>query len=169
MIRKAYGSIAVIGLGLVAHAGYAGAQGLDFAAGDDPVTIDANDGIEWQRDRSAYVARGNATATRGDTSVRAYELIAYYQPESDGSDIYRIDAVGDVVILGPEQRVVGDRAVYDVVNGIVVVTGDNLSLTTPTKPCLLVTVLNIGPMIAWRLRAARPWPVRVVSGFPPRF
>ena len=109
------------------------AQGLDFAAGDDPVTIDASDGIEWQRDRSAYVARGNATATRGDTSVRAYELIAYYQPESDGADIYRIDAVGDVVILGPEQRVVGDRAVYDVLNGIVVVTGDELSLTTPTE------------------------------------
>ena len=111
----------------------ASAQGLNFAGGDEPVTIDADDGIEWQRDRSAYVARGNATATRGETSVRANELIAYYRPESDGSDIFRIDAVGDVVILGPEQRVVGDRAIYDVARGIVVITGDDLRLTTPRE------------------------------------
>jgi lipopolysaccharide export system protein LptA len=111
----------------------ASAQGLNFASGDEPVTIDADDGIEWQRDRSAYVARGNATATRGETSVRANELVAYYHPESDGSDIFRIDAVGDVVILGSEQRVVGDRAIYDVARGIVVVTGDDLRLTTPRE------------------------------------
>lgn len=118
---------------LVPGVGGAAAQGLDFAAGDEPVTIDANDGIEWQRDRSAYVARGNATATRGDTSVRADQLIAYYTPESDGSDIFRIDAVGNVLILGPEQQVVGDRAIYDVVNGIVVITGEDLALTTPNE------------------------------------
>lgn len=124
------GGFAVLAL---AAAGPAAAQGLDFASGDEPVTIDANNGIEWQRDRSAYVARGNATATRGETSVRADELVAYYTPESDGSDIYRIDAVGGVVILGPQQRVLGDRAVYDVLNGIVVITGEDMSLTTPTE------------------------------------
>lgn len=122
-----------LGLALLLVAGPAAAQGLDFASGDEPVTIDADDGIEWQRDRYAYVARGNATATRGETSVRADQLIAYYTPESDGSDIFRIDAIGGVVILGPEQRVDGDRAIYDVARGIVVVTGDNLRLATPTE------------------------------------
>lgn len=120
-------------LALLATGAAASAQGLDFASGDEPVTIDADDGIEWQRDRSAYIARGNATATRGETSVRADELIAYYTPDSDGSDIFRIDAVGGVVILGTQQRVVGDRAIYDVVRGIVVITGDGLRLTTPTE------------------------------------
>ena len=109
------------------------AQALGLGAGDEPLTIDADDGIEWQRDRFAYVARGNATATRGETSVRADQLIAYYTPESDGTDIFRVDAVGNVVILGTEQRIVGDRAVYDVAKGIVVITGDDLRLTTPTE------------------------------------
>lgn len=125
--------VAGLALALTCHVGAAAGQGLDFAGGDEPVTIDADDGIEWQRDRSAYVARGNATATRGETSVRADELVAYYSPDSDGSDIYRIDAVGGVVILGPEQRVLGDRAIYDVARGIVVVTGGDLRLLTPTE------------------------------------
>lgn len=128
-----------LGIGAVA-AGFAVAtssaafgQALGLGAGDEPLTIDADDGIEWQRDRFAYVARGNATATRGETSVRADQLIAYYTPESDGTDIFRVDAVGGVVILGTQQRIVGDRAVYDVAKGIVVITGDDLRLTTPTE------------------------------------
>jgi lipopolysaccharide export system protein LptA len=89
-------------------------------------------------------------ATRGSTEVDADKLTAYYRrvkdeahstapppadaqpggPDSD-TQIYRIDADGHVVLKGPTQTVVGDHAVYDVDQAIVVVTGKGLKMTTP--------------------------------------
>ncbi|HEY3920282.1 MAG TPA: LptA/OstA family protein [Stellaceae bacterium] len=51
-------------------------------AGDDnnkPVNIEADNGIEWQQNNKVYIARGNAKATRGDNSVTADTLYAYYR------------------------------------------------------------------------------------------
>ncbi len=46
------------------------------------------------------------------------------------SDIYQVDAIGNVVIYTPTEVVVGEKAVYDVDKGYVVLTGSNLRLTT---------------------------------------
>jgi lipopolysaccharide export system protein LptA len=131
----------------------AAAQGLSLGGntGNQPVQIQADSGIEWQQNQQVYIARGNAVATRGTTEVHADQLTAYYRrvketphsaaapppadaqpggPDSD-TQIYRIDADGHVVLKGPTQSVVGDHAVYDVDQGIVVVTGKGLKMTTP--------------------------------------
>ena len=39
-----------------------------------PVQIEATQGIEWRRNDKTYIARGDATATRGDLKVRADTL-----------------------------------------------------------------------------------------------
>lgn len=55
---------------------------LGLAGGDDnnkPVNIEADNGIEWQQNNKVYIARGNAKATRGDNSVTADTLYAYYR------------------------------------------------------------------------------------------
>jgi lipopolysaccharide export system protein LptA len=52
--------------------------------------------------------------------------------DTGATEIYRINADGHVLIKGPTQRVVGDHAVYDLDQGIIVVTGKALKLTTPT-------------------------------------
>ncbi len=117
----------------VGSMGAAVSQGLDLGGDGEPVQIEAINGIEWQRDRGAYIARGNATATRGDVSIRADTLSAFYDPEAEDIDIYRIDAVGNVVITTANEQVTGQNGVYDVVNGVAVLTGDNLRLSTPTE------------------------------------
>jgi lipopolysaccharide export system protein LptA len=109
------------------------AQSLGFGRGNsDPIQIEANDGIEWQRSNQVYVARGQASASQGGVTVEADELIAHYRSTDSGSDeIYRIDANGNVRILSENETASSDKAVYDVVKGVLVMTGDKIRLVTP--------------------------------------
>src|SRR5262245_22447225 len=43
-----------------------------------PVEIESEQGIEWRRNDKVYIARGNATAKRGDSQVFADTLTARY-------------------------------------------------------------------------------------------
>jgi lipopolysaccharide export system protein LptA len=134
------------------------AQGLALGNPTDrrPVDVRADSGIEWQQNAQVYIARGNAVATRGNTELHADTLTAHYRqakgkdaaskgslPRNSGikdagetdsgtPEIYRINADGHVLIKGETQDVAGDRAVYDLDQGVVVVTGTRLKLTTPT-------------------------------------
>lgn len=110
------------------------AQSLGFGRGNsDPIHIEANDGIEWQRTKQVYVARGDARASQGGVTVEADVLIAHYRSTDSGSDeIYRIDADGNVRILSNSEEATGDKAVYDVVKGILILTGKQVRLVTPT-------------------------------------
>ena len=103
------------------------AQGL-LSGGDKPVTINADDGIEWVRDERKYVARGNASATRDNATVEADTLVAYYRekPEGGGQEIFRVDANGNVRISSNQQRATGDKAVYHVDKAVFVLVGKNL-------------------------------------------
>jgi lipopolysaccharide export system protein LptA len=108
-----------------------------------PIEIQADSGIEWRQDEQLYIARGHAVAKRGPSEVHADTLIAHYRPIKPGStsasggnslggntEIYRVDAEGNVTINRDNQNVVGDRAVYDVDQAIAVITGQGLKLTT---------------------------------------
>ena len=67
-----------------------------------PIKIEAERGIEWHQNEKAYVARGNALAARGDVSVRAEVLTAYYRPRPGGSgDITGTDRVMPMTPEGP--------------------------------------------------------------------
>ena len=48
-----------------------------------PVAIEADKGVEWRQNEQVYIARGNATAKRGDTSIRADALYAHYRKTAD--------------------------------------------------------------------------------------
>jgi lipopolysaccharide export system protein LptA len=113
---------------LTAAAPEAAAQLLQ-GGGDDqvPITVEADQGIEWIRDSKTYVARGNARATRADTRVTADTLTARYREKPDGTtEIYRLEADGNVVIATPRERALGDRGVYELDKASVVLTGRNL-------------------------------------------
>lgn len=64
--------------------GQSGATSGGFGLGGDdngkPTNIEADNGIEWQQANRVYIARGNAKATRGETTVTADTLYAYYRP-----------------------------------------------------------------------------------------
>ena len=107
------------------------AQSLGITAGDAPIEIEADQGIEWQRGNQLYIARGNARARQLDRTVDADALTAHYRPTSDGrSQVYRLDADGNVRITSPRETATGDHAVYDVLGAVLVITGRAVSLKT---------------------------------------
>src|SRR4051794_29826301 len=136
--------------------------GLPAGSGSDegPIRIQSDSGIEWQQDQHVYIARGNAVAARGSNEVRADTLIAHYREKAGGdktgsppgsvagstaggpagrltreggsTEIFRVEAIGNVVLKHEASTVTGERAVYDIDQGIAVVTGNNLKLTTAT-------------------------------------
>ena len=188
--------------------------GLAFGGQDNgkPIDIEADDGIEWQQNNRVYIARGNARATRGQTTIFADTLMAFYRPvcspeaiaaaakrqaaqqaaaEADAkkaaaegkkpaaaaakpapppptcpppaaaatpaagsapkpatapgdgktanadpvnggaTEIYRMEADGNVRIATETQTAYGDHAVYDVDKALLVMTGKHLKLETP--------------------------------------
>jgi lipopolysaccharide export system protein LptA len=158
--RTAQGALLALAAGMVLAVTPAQSQnfGLGLATQDNnkPITIEADQGIEWQQNNRVYIARGHAKATRGQATVFGDVLVAYYRPivhpgagtsapppahnASAGSsdpiggnstEIYRLEATGNVRIATETQTVYGDHAVYDVDRTLLVVTGKKLRLETP--------------------------------------
>jgi lipopolysaccharide export system protein LptA len=148
----------LIALGLLAPVA-AVAQGIDLSHGG-PIAITARDGIDWLQQQHEVIANGDARAVRQNVTVTADRLIAFYrkkqpaggQPQAPGgasahpgsggpaevtgidngdNEIYRLEAIGNVVITTPTDRAQADRAVYDLDKAVLVLTGNNLRLTTP--------------------------------------
>lgn len=114
-------------LAMAAPASGQGVQGLQ--TGDGPLEINADEGIEWRRDEKLYIARGNAVAARGNITVYADVMTAHYRPaQGRGTEIDRIDVDGNVRIVSPSETVYGDRGAYDVINGVLVLVGQDLRL-----------------------------------------
>ena len=126
-----FGLLAALGL---AGAPAAHAQGLGLITkSDEPIEINADQGIEWRQQQKIYVARGNASAKRGDVTLRADTLTAHYRPTKEGgTDIWRLDAVGHVSIASPSATATGDTGVYDVPTGVLVLRGKDLKLVAQT-------------------------------------
>lgn len=145
-------------LGLLATTGAASAQGIDLSSGG-PVTVTARGGFEWQENNQEVIATGDARAVRGDVTVLADKLIAFYrkkgtgpgeagattpppatqtagaagEPDSGGNEVYRLEADGHVRILTPTDEADGDHAVYDIDQAVLVMTGKHMKLTTPQQ------------------------------------
>lgn len=131
------------------------AQQLDLSHGG-PIAVTAVDGIEWRQNEQVVIARGSARAVRGDVTVTGDRLIAHYRKkagtpgaapvptpapagpsstpvdaDTSGNEIYRVDAEGDVHIFTPTDHAEADRAIYDLDQAVLLMTGRNLKLTTP--------------------------------------
>ena len=111
------------------------AQSLGLgAASDKPIQVYADEGIEWNQTTRQYIARTNARAIQGDTTVYGDILVAYYEEVAGGStEVFRLDAIGHVRIVSPTETAYGDKAVYDVRKGVMVMTGTALRFVTPDE------------------------------------
>lgn len=133
MTARSWIIVAALALGLAGSTGTAvSAQSVgSFQQGDTPLEINADEGIEWRRDSSQYIARGNARAARGGVEVFADVLTAHYRKDENGdTEIYQIDAQGNVRIVSARESVYGDLGRYDVDRKLMVLWGDNLRLET---------------------------------------
>ncbi|MBV1837489.1 LptA/OstA family protein [Acetobacter estunensis] len=159
----------------VSGSGQAHAQAIDLSHGGQ-ITVTAVGGFDWDQNAQKVIARDQAQAVRGDVTVTADTLIAYYRkkaaaptaagdkpaapatatpkdqpapapaspPPQEGGDtqpggadssgsneIYRLEAEGHVHIFTHTDQAWGDRAVYDIDQATLVMTGHALKLTTP--------------------------------------
>ncbi|MFC0409431.1 LptA/OstA family protein [Roseomonas elaeocarpi] len=133
------------------------AQPVDMTGGG-PVEVTSTNGIEWRQNEQVVIATGNARAVRDGVTLQAARLIARYrnkaggaapagqpasaqpapaQPAADtgatplsGGEIWRLEAEGNVHIDTDTDHAQGDRAVYDMDQAVMVLTGRNLKLTT---------------------------------------
>lgn len=107
----------------------AAAQLAVLGESNEPLAIDASEGIEWRSDEQVYIARGNARAAQGDIAVNADLLQAHYRETGDdGTDIWRVDAIGNVLITTGSETIEGDQAVYNLDTGIFELTGETLRI-----------------------------------------
>ena len=117
----------------IAQQGQVAAQGLQLmtGGGSDALEIQADDTLEWLRDKRAYIARGNARAQRGAVVLHAQILRALYHDGPDGNPVlYRLEAEGNVRLESPNERAQGDRGFYDVQAQRLELWGGDLKLQT---------------------------------------
>ncbi len=120
-------------LGLVLLAAAPAQAQFGTADSNSPINVQSDNGIEWQQNKQIYIARGNAVATRGTGEIHADTLIAHYREAKgveNNTEIYRVEADGNVTIKRDTRTVVGDHADYDIDQGIGIVRGQALKMTT---------------------------------------
>lgn len=155
----------------------AAAQNLDLTQGG-PIEITSQDGIEWRQQEQVVIARGAARALRDGVAVDADRLIARYRPRGgaaappppppgsatspvSGSEIWRLEAEGRVRITSETERAFGERAVYDLDQAVMVLSGQGLALETPEQRITARDSLEYWPQR--RMAVARGGAVVVTS------
>lgn len=137
-------AVLLLGLAAAALQPALGQTAAKLRESDQPLEINAEQGIEWNRNDKTYVARGNARAASGDVEVLADVLTAYYRDRAQksdgggdslfdqggGSEIYLLEATGNVRINSPEGTVFGDKGQYKLEEQVFVMTGSDLRLVS---------------------------------------
>jgi len=131
---------------------FALAQGIDMTHGG-PIQVTAQDGMEWRQADHVVIAKGDAKAVRGNVTVTADRLYAWYrrkggdptaaeqvstgaasatgtEDETAGNEVYRLRAEGNVHIYTATDQAWGDQGTYDLDQAVMVLTGHALKLTT---------------------------------------
>lgn len=132
--------------------------GLNFAdqKSGTPLEIYADQGLELSQDAKTVIGRVNAKAIRGRVTVSGDVLTAHYRPKAavpgqpvpkkstdktdktdnkqDGgsNEVWRVEADGQVSIATPTEAAYGDHADYNIDDAVVVLTGRDLKMLTPT-------------------------------------
>ncbi|WP_428391286.1 LptA/OstA family protein [Lichenicoccus sp.] len=127
------------------------AQAIDLSHGGQ-ITVTARGGFDWDQKAQTVTAHGDAQAVRGNVTVTADRLVAFYRKkpgaapkateaaskpggaidDTGANEIYRLEAFGHVHIFTATDQAWGDHAVYDIDQAVLVLTGHALRLTTPT-------------------------------------
>jgi len=131
-------------------------------SGSSPIEINARDAIELRQNEQVVIARGAARAVREGVTINADRLVARYRPRSGappanaqpGSDpfsgsganeLWRLEAEGNVRIFTATDTATAERAVYDMDQAVLVLTGRNLSLFNTTDKVTARDALEYWP------------------------
>lgn len=82
------------------------------AQSGEPMTVEADDLLEWNQTEGVYTATGNAVAIQGARTIRGDVLVATYDPESETQDIETVTATGNVSFKDEESDASGGKLIY---------------------------------------------------------
>jgi lipopolysaccharide export system protein LptA len=106
--------------------GVAAAQAADRA-----IEVTADQGLEWDKTQKLYIARGNARLTRGQTSIAAGVLRAWYRDDSTmRGQVFRVEAESDVRITRGDLVATGAHGTYDTDKHLGRLTGAGLAVSS---------------------------------------
>ncbi|MCQ2914775.1 MAG: hypothetical protein MJ247_06240 [Alphaproteobacteria bacterium] len=95
------------------------------------IVLISDGGLEWNSPKQTLTAIENAMVIRGDTTLRADRIVAFYQEkENKKTEILRIRAYGNVIITTSKQMAKADTAVYEIADSVVVLKGSPVTLMT---------------------------------------
>ena len=104
-----------------------------FAVEDSkqPVEISAKQSLEWDKNNNKYIAKEDVIVKYGDVNIFSDLLEAYYNSGSASpNNISKIVVTGNVKIASGAYTAYGNRAVYEVKDNYIIMTGDNLKIET---------------------------------------
>nr|WP_246495087.1 LptA/OstA family protein [Ameyamaea chiangmaiensis] len=136
--------------------GHARAEGIDLSHGGQ-IQVSSLGGFDWNQNDQTVTAYDHAQAIRGNVTVTADRLIAFYRKkatsgapapvppaapksgsdnvmggdDSGSNEIYRLQAIGHVHIFTDTDQAWGDKAVYDMDQATLLMTGSAMKVTTP--------------------------------------
>lgn len=117
---------AALALLVALMSGGAAAQTTDRA-----IEVTADQGLEWDKTQKLYIARGNARLTRGQTSIAAGVLRAWYRDDDSArGQVFRVEAEGDVRITRGDLVATGGRGTYDTDKRLGRLTGAGLAVSS---------------------------------------
>ena len=96
-----------------------------------PITIEANDSLEWNQTDGTYIAKGDAYVQQGQANISASHIIANYATEGETRDITQVTATGSVTYIEGENTAKGEKLDYDLISNLYVLTGKNASVSGP--------------------------------------
>ena len=101
------------------------------AAAPLPITIEANDSLEWNQTDGTYIAIGDAYVEQGQANISASVIIANYATKGETRDITKVTATGSVTYVEGDNTAKGDKLDYNLTSNLYVLTGKNASVTGP--------------------------------------
>ncbi|MBX2834208.1 MAG: ostA-like family protein [Micavibrio sp.] len=100
----------------------------------EPIEVTADKTLEWHRGATQFIAKGNALAKQGASSIAAQALTADYRKNAGSSmEIYHLKAQGGVVLTSDDNKAYGEVGDYDLDEGLATLTGDNLRMESPDQ------------------------------------
>ena len=107
-------------------------QLTNFDNNNEPIEIFADDGIEWHKNKSKYVALGNAKALSGTLSLESDRIEAYYKEEdSSNMNITEVRAKKNVIVQDKKMKITGgEYAEYKILKDYFLINGKKIILTS---------------------------------------
>ena len=101
------------------------------AADTSPITIEAEEFLEWDQNEGTYTAKGKAFVQQSETSIRAEHIIARYNASGETRSINHFIATDDVTYVEGKNTAKGDKLDYDLTANFYFLTGENASVEGP--------------------------------------